>query len=94
MESSSKPRWNPVALPLDASVVVVLTGHADTTVVEESQRLRTMLPAQEWRTPERQGPGLSIGHPIADEHGGSTRLENLRHGGARVPVDLPAGPVP
>jgi two-component system NtrC family sensor kinase len=42
--------------------------------------------------PEGQGTGLglSICYRIAEEHGGSIRLENLREGGARFVVDLPA----
>jgi two-component system NtrC family sensor kinase len=46
--------------------------------------------------PEGQGTGLglSICYRIADEHGGSVRLENPKEGGARFVVDLPAEPVP
>ncbi len=46
--------------------------------------------------PEGQGTGLglSICYRIAEEHGGSVRLENLREGGARFVVDLPAEPIP
>ena len=42
--------------------------------------------------PEGQGTGLglSICYRIAEEHGGSIRLENPREGGARFIVDLPA----
>ena len=42
--------------------------------------------------PEGQGTGLglSICYRIAEEHGGSVRLENPREGGARFVVDLPA----
>jgi len=42
--------------------------------------------------PEGQGTGLglSICYRIAEEHGGSIRLENPREGGARFVVDLPA----
>jgi two-component system NtrC family sensor kinase len=42
--------------------------------------------------PEGQGTGLglSICYRIAEEHGGSVRLENLKEGGARFVVDLPA----
>jgi two-component system NtrC family sensor kinase len=46
--------------------------------------------------PEGQGTGLglSICYRIAEEHGGSVRLENVREGGARFVVDLPAGTDP
>ncbi|MGA8890452.1 MAG: ATP-binding protein, partial [Anaeromyxobacteraceae bacterium] len=46
--------------------------------------------------PEGQGTGLglSICYRIAEEHGGSIRLENPKEGGARFVVDLPAEPVP
>jgi two-component system NtrC family sensor kinase len=46
--------------------------------------------------PEGQGTGLglSICYRIAEEHGGSIRLENLREGGARFVVDLPGEIIP
>jgi two-component system NtrC family sensor kinase len=46
--------------------------------------------------PEGQGTGLglSICYRIAEEHGGTIRFENLREGGARFTVDLPASPEP
>jgi two-component system NtrC family sensor kinase len=46
--------------------------------------------------PEGQGTGLglSICYRIAEEHGGSIRFENLREGGARFVVDLPAEHIP
>ena len=46
--------------------------------------------------PEGQGTGLglSICYRIAEEHGGVIRLENLREGGARFVVDLPAESAP
>ncbi len=46
--------------------------------------------------PEGQGTGLglSICYRIAEEHGGSIRLENRTEGGARFVVDLPAETVP
>jgi len=46
--------------------------------------------------PEGQGTGLGLAicYRIAEEHGGTIRLESPSGGGARFVVDLPAEPVP